>query len=139
MQIQRIQTLMLLIAAIFMAVFCCTPFASIQAGNAAVHAIYAKDAPVLLIVNILIAALLVLSIFMYKDLQRQMKLTVLSMILICVSIVTSFFYIYAGFEGATPVLFGGVLLLLFAVIFAMLALRGMRHDHHLLRSADRIR
>ncbi len=139
MQIQRIQTLMLLIAAIFMAVFCFTPFASIQAGNAAAQAIYAKDAPVLLVVNILIAVLLVLSIFLYKDLRRQMKLTILSMVLICVSIVTSFFYIYAGFEGATPILFGGVMLLVLAVIFALLALRGMRHDHHLLRSVDRLR
>ncbi len=130
---------MLLIAAIFMAVFCFTPFASIQAGNAAAQAIYAKDAPVLLVVNILIAVLLVLSIFLYKDLRRQMKLTILSMVLICVSIVTSFFYIYAGFEGATPILFGGVMLLVLAVIFALLALRGMRHDHHLLRSVDRLR
>ncbi len=130
---------MLLIAARFMAVFCFTPFASIQAGNAAAQAIYAKDAPVLLVVNILIAVLLVLSIFLYKDLRRQMKLTILSMVLICVSIVTSFFYIYAGFEGATPILFGGVMLLVLAVIFALLALRGMRHDHHLLRSVDRLR
>lgn len=130
---------MLLIAAILVGVFCFTPFASVEAENVALQSVYAKDAPVLLIVNILIAVLLIISIFMYNDLRKQMKMTILSMVLICASIVASFFYIYAGFEGATPVLFGGVALLVLAVIFALLALRGMRHDHKLLRSADRLR
>lgn len=130
---------MLLIAAIFVAIFCFTPFASIEAGEAAAQAVHVMDAPVLFIVNILIAILLILSIFMFKNLRLQMKMTILSMVLICVSIVASFFYIYAGFEGAEPILFGGVLLLIIAAVFALLALRGMRHDHKLLRSVDRLR
>ena len=139
MQIQRIQTVTLFIAAVLMAIFCFTPFADIEAADATIRSVYVKDAPVLLVVNLLIAILLILAIFMYKNLRMQMKMTVLSMVLICVSIVASFFYIYAGFEGATPVLFGGVMLLVLAVIFALLALRGMRHDPKLLRSGDRLR
>jgi len=130
---------MLLIAAIMVGIFCLTPFANIADNNAEVVALYAADAPVLLIVNILIAVLLLISIFMYNDLRRQMKMTILSTVLICASIVASFFYIYAGFDGASPVLLGGVILLVFAAVFALLALRGMRHDHKLLRSADRLR
>ena len=57
MVIQRIQTLMLLIAAILMAIFCCTGFATVGAAEAA-RTVLVSDAPVLLTLNILIAVLL---------------------------------------------------------------------------------
>lgn len=140
MQIQRIQTLMLLIAAVFVALFCFTPFAShIPTENAEVVKIFAKDAPVLLVLNLLIAVLLIIVIFMYKNLRQQMRMTILSMVLICASIVTSGFIIFAGFDNATPVLFGGLLLLIVALVFALLAYRGMSRDSNLLRSMDRLR
>lgn len=67
MQIQRIQTVMLLIAAILVGMFCFMPFAHIPMENAAAQAVFAKDAPALLIINIVIAALLVINIFMSSD------------------------------------------------------------------------
>lgn len=140
MQIQRIQTLMLLIAAILVGIFCFCPFATLPATETAEAAsVYTHDAPVLLTLNILIAVLLVIVIFMYKNLRMQMRMTVLSMLLICASIVTSAFIMFAGLEGATPILFGGVLLLVLALVFAILAYRGMSHDNKLLRSMDRLR
>lgn len=139
MQIQRIQTLMLLVAAILTGLFCCMPFASREVGDAASQALYAKDAPVLLVLNIAITVLLLIVIFMYKNLRQQMRMTVLSIVLICGSIVTSGFIIYVGYADATPVLAGGVLLLVAALVFAIVAFRGMKHDHHLLRSMDRLR
>lgn len=137
MVIQRIQTLMLLLAVILVAVFCFVPF-GVTAGEPAAS-IFVKDAPALLTLNIVIAVLLFITIFMYKNLRQQMRMTILSMVLICVSVVTSLFIISKAYDNATPVLLGGISLLVFALIFGLLAYRGMRHDHNLLRSTDRLR
>lgn len=71
MVIQRIQTLLLLIAAILVGVFCLTPVAVEAAAGAEADAVkhFICEAPVLLIVNILIAVLLVITIFLYRNLQ----------------------------------------------------------------------
>ena len=130
---------MLLIAAIFIGVFCFTPFATVAAEGAEPTAMFVKDAPVLLILNIVVAALLLITIFMYHNLRQQMKMTILAIVLICASMVTSGFVIGVGMEKATPVLLGGVVLLVLALLFALLAYRGMKRDHKLLRSMDRLR
>ena len=130
---------MLLIAAIFIGVFCFTPFATVAAEGAEPTAMFVKDAPVLLILNIVVAALLLITIFMYHNLRQQMKMTILAIVLICASMVTSGFVIGVGMENATPVLLGGVVLLVLALLFALLASRGMKRDHKLLRSMDRLR
>ena len=130
---------MLLIAAIFIGVFCFTPFATVAAEGAEPTAMFVKDAPVLLILNIVVAALLLITIFMYHNLRQQMKMTILAIVLICASMVTIGFVIGVGMENATPVLLGGVVLLVLALLFALLAYRGMKRDHKLLRSMDRLR
>lgn len=137
MVIQRIQTLMLLVAAILMAVFCFTPYGT-AAGEPA-RAIFVKEAPALLVLNITIAALLVISIFMYNNLKRQMRLTLLAVLLICVSTVTSLFVLGRAYDNATPIFLGGIGLLILAILFGLLAYRGMRRDKHLLDSVDRLR
>ena len=76
---------MLLIAAIFIGVFCFTPFATVAAEGAEPTAMFVKDAPVLLILNIVVAALLLITIFMYHNLRQQMKMTILAIVLICAS------------------------------------------------------
>jgi len=129
---------MLLIAAIVMAIFCFSPFATVEAAGVT-RAVMVKDAPAFLVLNIVVGVLLFLIIFMYRDLRRQMRMTLLAMTLLCASIVTGGFIMYAGFDGATPVLLGGVSLLVLALLFALLAYRGMSRDHKLLTSADRLR
>lgn len=129
---------MLLIAVAMMAVFCFTPYATLAADGVPT-AVYVKDAPAFLTLNIVIAVLLFIIIFMYKDLRRQMRMTVLALLLICASIVTCGFILAVGLEDATPVLLGGVSLLVLALLFGLLAYRGMRHDKRLLASADRLR
>lgn len=130
---------MLLIAVILMAVFCCTPFASVVAEGGTSSAYYVKDAPVFLTLNIVAGVLLFASIFMYKDLRRQMRVTMIALVLVCASIVTAALIMAVGLEGATPVILGGVSLLVLVLLFGILAYRGMRHDHRLLASADRLR
>lgn len=140
MVIQRWQSLLLLIAVVLMAVFCCTPWASQAAeGVAEATPVFVSDAPVLLILNIVIAVLLFLSIFMFKNLKRQMTVTLLSIILICTSMVTCGIMLYTAYPGAGLIWTGGVLLLLVALVCAVFAYRFMKKDHKLLTSYDRLR
>ena len=139
MVIQRIQTLMLIIAIITMAIFCCTPFAESTGPDGLTTAHFATEAPALLTLNILVAALLFIIIFMYKNLRQQMRMTLLALTLIGFNMVTCGFIIYRGFDNATPILFGGVSLLVLTLLFVLLAYRSMSHDRRLLASADRLR
>lgn len=140
MVIQRIQTLLLLIAAILVGVFCLSPVA-VEAADveAAVVKHFISEAPVLLTVNILIAVLLVIDIFMYKNLRQQKKVTLLCMLLIAASITATIFVLYNQWPGAVFYWFGGILLLGAALVFTLVAYRGINKDHKLLRSMDRLR
>lgn len=140
MQIQRIQTLMLLIAAIFVGIFCFVPYATYTPDEAseAISA-FVKDTPALLLLNLCLAALLLVTIFMYHNLKRQILMTILAVVLICCSMVATGFYILGALPHATPVLLGGVALLVLALLFALLAYRGMRRDRRLLASLNRLR
>lgn len=142
MVIQRWQSLLLLIAVVLMCVFCATPFATVPAAETVggeVTEVFVKDAPVFMIINILIAVLLFISIFLYKDLKRQMTVTLASIVLIAASIVTCGFILYVGMPDATLIWFGGVTLLVVSLILAVFAYRFMRRDRNLLRSYDRLR
>lgn len=139
MVIQRWQTVFLLIAAIMMGIFCFSTVAQYHVGEA-VAGFKPADAPVFLTVNLLIAVLLVLSIFMFRNLRRQMLMTLVAIVLIAASMVTGGFIIYGGAEGgATVELLVADLLLLGSAVFAILAYNRMRHDHKVLTSYDRLR
>lgn len=141
MVIQRIQTLFLLLAVVFMAMFCLTPFATLDCAESAESwaPVFVKDAPVFMVLNLVIAVLLFLGIFMFKNLRQQMKVTLVSIVLICASIVTFGFVLFVGMPGAHIIWTGGVLLLVAALICALFAYRGMKKDHKLLTSYDRLR
>ncbi len=138
MVIQRLQSLLLLIAVILIGVFCFTPFATI-AGDAASTSVYLKDAPAYLALNIVIAVVMLITIFMYKNLRQQMRMTILSIVLICVSLITGGFIIAAKLPEASPVIVGGLLLPIVALVLAIIAHNRMKHDHKLLTSMDRLR
>lgn len=139
MVIQRWQSVLLLLAVVLMCIFCCTPYASYSLSPEETQNIYIKDAPVLLTVSLLVTFLLFISIFMYKNLKRQMTVTIISMVLIVATIVTSFFVIYNAYPSAEFIIAGGVLLLIISLILALGAYRLMRSDLRKLRSYDRLR
>lgn len=141
MVIQRWQSVLLLLAVILVAVFCSTPLATYTVDNSpeSLSAVYVKDAPVLLTVSLLVAVLLFFSIFMYKNLKRQMTVTLLSIVLIVATIVTGFFVVYNAYPGAEFVIFGGLLLLVITLVLAIGAYRLMGSDLKKLRSYDRLR
>lgn len=139
MVIQRWQSLFLLIAAILMGVLCTMPMAAVTAADGAQTTMFVKDAPVLLTVNLVVAALLLVAIFMYNNLKRQMTVTLMSILLIAVSAVTGGIILYKQTPEAELMWLGGTLLLTGALIFAISAYKRMQHDQRLLRSYDRLR
>lgn len=141
MVIQRWQSVLLLIASVCMAIFCFTPFASVNdpASVDSVSMVTPCDFIVFLVLNITIALLLFIAIFMFKNLRRQLTVTLLSIMLIAVSAVTGVFIVYGRLDGGRINLWGGVLLLILALVAALWAYRRIGGDRKLLSSMDRIR
>lgn len=121
-----------------MAIFCFSSVATVKVGET-VTQFHPVDAPVFLVINLLIAALLFLAIFMYKNLRRQMTVTLVSMVLIAASMVTGGFILYSGQPDAVIELVGADILLFGAMIMAMFAYSRMKKDARTLSSYDRIR
>jgi hypothetical protein len=90
----------------------------------------------------LVTVLPLLIIFMYKNLGGQLKLIRLNILLDLVLIGLMFFYYAEQLKIKTSVEADydiGVFLPLIALIFLFLAMRGIKHDIKLIRSADRLR
>ena len=84
--------------------------------------------------------LLLVSIFSFRDTRRQKMMTIVSILLMCVLAVCASLMVYNTLApGVSAEPLGSSLLLLGAIIFAILAYRGIRHDEKLLRAADRLR
>lgn len=133
----------LFIAAVLVSVFCFVPMAVVSSetpDSASVTFLSPKDMPVFLIVNIVVALLLFLAIFLYKNTRRQKTLTLVSMLLIVVLMAVESFVIF-GWESQSDRVewLGSIFLLIGALIFALLAYRGISGDEKLLKSADRLR
>ncbi|MDE7142751.1 MAG: DUF4293 domain-containing protein [Muribaculaceae bacterium] len=141
MVIQRWQSVWLLFAAILVAIFCFMPVAVITDTSAGLPAdLTMADFPVIAVVNSLVALLLFIAIFLYKNTRVQKTVTLLSMLLICVVAAVTAILTFSGNDEATRIEIGGsVVLLVGALVFAAMAYRGIRHDEKLLRAADRLR
>lgn len=135
MVIQRWQSVLLLISAIFVALAGLLPYATTAEGAD----VCAVQTPVLLCVDVLVALLLLIDIFLYRNLRYQMKVTRLALGLIVVLGATIAAYTCAGIEDAAIAVTGGIVMPILALISAFAALRLMRRDYRLLRSADRLR
>ncbi len=119
MVIQRIQTLWLLIALILMVATTAATYSALP----------------LLVINALTVVLVAASIFMYKDLRKQMIVTRTNMMLTAASLVVASTIAYVSDNEITML----AALPAPAFILELLALRGMKKDHKLLTSTDRLR
>lgn len=133
MVIQRIQSLWLLIATVLMIIIGVRPFA--WEGD---QAVFLNDFPVLAVINWLIACLLFIAIFTFKNLKLQKTITMVSLLLMVVLAVTGFIYQQRMLPEATPEWGGGVLLLIPAAVLDVMAYQGMSRDQRRLRNADRL-
>lgn len=137
MVIQRIQSLLLLLAAGLMAVVCvCLPLLQVDAT----HALYVYNFPTLLIVNCVCGGLLLIDIFLFKNLKLQILVAA-----ICVALITAFIGLGAlmvllqdpeavGTAWVWPAVVSAV-----AIVVTVWARACMKSDYSLLRNADRLR
>lgn len=73
--------------------------------------------PAMMVINLLVAVLLVLSIFMFRNLRRQKIVTLLSILLIVVSGVTGLFVVYGNTPAGRMEWAGGIWLLICSADF----------------------
>lgn len=133
MVIQRLQTLWLLISMVLVVVAALRPIA--WCGEIPV---YVSDYPVLAILTWLIACLLFICIFTYKNLKLQKSISMLALALMVILSIVGFIYEARLMPDAVPEWGGGVLFLILAAILDVMAYRGMVRDHKKLRDSDRL-
>ncbi|MDE7407487.1 MAG: DUF4293 domain-containing protein [Muribaculaceae bacterium] len=91
--------------------------------------------PVMLIINILVALLLIVDIFMYRNTSRQKTIARISAALIAVSAIVGLLML----SEASIAVAGAILPMLLSEICIIIALRRISSDENLLRNADRLR
>ena len=137
MVLQRIQSVWLLVAAVCTLLFCFLPVASLS--MTALDA--TSDSATLIQLSDNWALLVIVNIFSFKDTRKQKRMTIIGIILMAVLGCCAAFMVYnvSSCINAEIEWLGSMLLLLGAIIFSILAYRGIVHDEKLLRAADRLR
>ena len=133
MAIQRWQSLYLLIASLFLGLFCYMPIASVENSELSVY-----NFPIYLTLNVLIALLLIISIFLYKNLTRQKTVVKICMMLNVASIIAGALIMYNIWADVLDFK-GSVLLVIASLGITLGAYRHITADERLLKSYDRIR
>jgi membrane-associated HD superfamily phosphohydrolase len=137
MVIQRLQSLLLLIATILVGITCFLPLATV--GDCCNTAnICLTSAPALLVLNIATAVLLLITIFLFKNLRQQMMVAKIDAVLIVVSIISSVLTQHFMAPTACPN-WCSIALSAVAFVCTVLAHRYMGKDKKLLSSYDRLR
>lgn len=140
MVIQRIQSLFLLIAAVLMALVCfVVPVAEEVDADGAIMTKHIYDMLPVLILDLLTAVLLLIAIFLYHNLNLQIKVTRISIVLIVVSAAVEFVVLYSQLSDLKINWIGSAVMTGCALILALLGLRGIQSDKKLLSSYDRLR
>lgn len=123
-----------------MAVVCfAVPVARVEDAEGAIATVHIYDMLPVLILDLLTAALLLISIFLYKNLKFQIKVTRITIVLIVLSAIVEFVALYSQVGNLEIAWIGSAIMLGCALICAFLALRGMISDQKLLSSYDRLR
>ena len=146
--IQRIQTLFILAAGLFIASLFTLVFAELSV-NGELHIFNAKGIfkgnnlvfdglPILIFIG-LITILHLIAIFMYKKRIRQIRILAFTIILLLGLFGMFFYFTYAGFSGAKVAFKIPVAFPIIAIILDYLAIRAIGKDEALVRSMDRIR
>ncbi|MDE6582457.1 MAG: DUF4293 domain-containing protein [Duncaniella sp.] len=141
MQIQRIQTLYLLLAVVCVTVTFFMPVAYYVslADPEVVAALLPIGELALAIPMGLTALMLLIDIFLYNDLRLQRRVLNFSMLFTVLDAAIISYIVFSGPEGYNTVIGWSSFLLLGALAFEIFAKRGIDHDRDLLESANRLR
>lgn len=139
MVLQRWQSVYLLVGVFAMILACFLPFGALVSEGETITKIVTSDYPVLLILNILIAVLLFIDIFMFKNLRAQ-KLVAAVCALLCIAALATQVLILVNSEISFNLVWNGSIICTFcAFVCTLMARYNMKRDEKLLRSYDRIR
>jgi len=142
--IQRVQSIYLLLVVIISAVLFLVPVFYIEhtgvAAQMGTTSFSIATNSLLLIISCAIGAIALVSIFMYRKRMTQTKACNLNMILICVLVGLLFYTADTlnGMDAKVHYQFGTYLPLI-QLVFTFLALRAIKKDEDLVRSANRLR
>lgn len=151
--IQRLQTIFLAMAAIVMAFLfnrnisfasAETPLPPGHTDSVLADGIYNTQDHIILLVLVILGILIpIITIFLYKNRPLQMKLSRLTIALIALSIILTVVFFYLDYNTLATAIevkmqFGYVIPVI-AIIFLALAVRFIKKDEKLVRSADRLR
>lgn len=141
MVIQRWQSVYLLLAVFAMILVFIRPFGFIldESGTAAPLQLISVDYPILIIINLLIGLLLLIDIFLFKNLAFQRLVAAVCILMIIVSAVTTFIILTKCGDMWQIAWAGAPVGLVCALICTLLARYRMGIDQKILRSYDRLR
>lgn len=142
MQIQRIQSLYILLAILAMAVFIIVPYGEVVSlADGVTSPLYTMFEYGVVIPSACVLVLLMADLFMYANPKQQRKVLWITMMLTLATAATVCFAVYmqAGAEGLDAHLSWWDLLLVAAVVLEGLAVKGITHDIKLLNSYNRLR
>jgi len=140
--IQRVQSVYLALAALLSVALFWFPVYSIEAaGSTAAGKIYLSGSPLLVIMNAAGGVLSMVILFLYKNRNIQVRLCNVTMLIICIFISTVFYAADhdAGLNSGVAHYQAGCYFPLVQLILVFLAMRAIRKDEQLVRSADRLR
>lgn len=136
MVIQRIQSLYLLLASAFMALFTFLPLAIFPDQTSVSPSCY----PVYLVLNLTTAVLMFIDIFLFKNLRQQITIAkVIVMLVLGSAVCGAVTIVYGSTPTNANVQWYSVLLLCAAFIFTLLAIKNMNRDYRKLKSYDSLR
>lgn len=144
MQIQRIQSLYIFLAIVAMAIFLIVPYGNaidMTADPAISEPLYTMTEYGVLIPVGAIIILLLVGLFMFRNLglQRTVVMITLMLTLATIAVVCFALYKMADAEGIDASFTVWDILLPIAALFEILAISGINHDIKLLKSYDRLR
>lgn len=138
MVIQRWQSVYLLLAIFAMILVFIRPFGIVIEGENMIE-IISLSYPILIVINSLIVVLLLLDIFLYKNLRLQRRVAAIIALLIITSAITSGILL-TGNDNIWHIIWTGAPVgMITALICTILARYRMKADEDLLKSYDRIR
>lgn len=140
MVIQRIQSLYLLIASVLMALVCfVVPVAQGVDDLGAPMTVHIYNMLPVLIINLLTAVLLLIAIFLYRNLNLQIKVIRIGIVLILISAAIEGVALYSQIGDLKVEWLGSGIMLGCAFVLTLLGLQGVMSDKKLLSSYDRLR
>jgi peptidoglycan/LPS O-acetylase OafA/YrhL len=138
--IQRIQSVYLLLVVLLSIMLFFMPVYSVESVEKP-HDFKIVFSTLYVILNLVIAILALITIFLYKNRNLQVKLSNLNMLLICIFVGAIFYFApQAKIDIDARVNYAiGCYFPLVQLAFTFLAIRAIRKDEQLVRSADRLR